>query len=123
MARFLVILRQFFADLGGGGTDHGILVGVVVGFALEDLESDDALFHAVGMVFRVGLHDVAQQGLATFAGPEVRTTQDPFKLFANGVVRNPQAGPPGRAFVGLQTVPRRVRNVPLMPNSNTRKDV
>jgi hypothetical protein len=75
------------------------------------------------VIFGVGLHYVAQQRLATFAGPEVRTAQDPFKLFANGVVGNRQAGSLGRAYVGLQTVPSCVRNAPLMLNSNTRKDV
>ena len=86
MARFEIILRQFLADFGGGGADHGILVGIVVRIALEDLDPDGALFHAVGVVFQVGFDHKAQEGLAALAGAEVATTQEPAELIANGGV-------------------------------------
>ena len=84
VARFQIILRQFLADLGGGGADHGILVGIVFRIALEDFDSDGALFHAVGVVLQVGLHHEAQEGLAALAGPEMPASQQPDELIANG---------------------------------------
>jgi hypothetical protein len=86
VARFEVILRQFLTDFGGGGADHGILVGIVIRIALEDLDSDGPLFHAVGMILQVGLHHKTQQRLAALAGPEVPTAEEPAELGANGHV-------------------------------------
>jgi hypothetical protein len=78
----LVVLAQFLTDLWRA--DHGILVGIIFRIALEDLNADGALFDAVGAVLQVGLYDVAQQGLASFAGPEVPALQQADELFANG---------------------------------------
>jgi hypothetical protein len=55
---------------------------------LEDLDSDGALFHAVGVVLQVRLYHVAKKSLAALAGPEVATTQEPPELLTNsGVVQ------------------------------------
>ncbi len=80
MPRLKVVLRQFLACLGGRRADDRILIGIVVRFALEDLETDGPLLHAASLVLQIRLHHVTQKGLATLAGTEMRTGQKAIEL-------------------------------------------
>ena len=64
---FLVELADAFADLVGGYAHDGIVAGVVVVGAVEDLDADDPFLELVEIARESFPHHVAQKTLAAVA--------------------------------------------------------
>jgi hypothetical protein len=58
---FQVILRQSLANLAGSTPNHGILVGVVMGIAPKNLDSERTLLQRFNVVLSGVLDDVPQK--------------------------------------------------------------
>ena len=67
VAGLLVVLSQLLTDLGGGGSNDGVLAGVVIRRAFEHLYSQRAFFQGTSVAGKCPLGDIAQQDLATAA--------------------------------------------------------
>jgi hypothetical protein len=63
----LIELREALADFGDADANDGVIAGLVVGAATEDLGADDALAEEVFLLSERVLDDVAEQGLALLA--------------------------------------------------------
>jgi hypothetical protein len=75
-----VVLGEALTDFGGGVAHDGVLVGVVVGRAAEDLGADDSLFQMVEVAVDGGGDDVLQEGGAAAAGAELRRGEEAVQL-------------------------------------------
>ncbi len=62
-----VVGGEALAELGGGGADDVIAVGVVGGVFAEDLDADGALLDLVGLTGEGLLDDVTEEGDGAFA--------------------------------------------------------
>ncbi|HTU00653.1 MAG TPA: hypothetical protein VMG58_02510, partial [Candidatus Sulfotelmatobacter sp.] len=60
-AQSLVVLIELGAEAAGFGADDGLGPRVVTGIAAVDLDADDALLEAVGMVVQTGVHHEAEE--------------------------------------------------------------
>jgi hypothetical protein len=79
----LIVLGEALSNFGGGGPDDGIEIGIVVGVAAKDLNSQGTFLEFSGMSIQRALHDVAQEGGISLAVFEERVGEYPFELGLN----------------------------------------
>ena len=80
MGRVQIILRQTLPDCGGGTANYRILVGVVIGIAVEHRNTEGSFLEAVEMVICGLLDYIAQESGTPLARSELRAVQDSCKL-------------------------------------------
>jgi hypothetical protein len=71
----LIELREALADFSDADANDGVVAGLVVGAAAEDLGADDALAEEVLLLSEGVFDDVAEQGLALLAEAKGRAGQ------------------------------------------------
>jgi len=67
MRRFQIILRQTLPDLAGSAANYRVLVGVVIGIAVEHRNTHGSFLEAIEMVVRSLLDNVAQESGTSLA--------------------------------------------------------
>jgi hypothetical protein len=80
----IVVLGETFTDFSGGNADDWIGVGVVAGWASEDLHTDGTLLDLIGVPFEGLFDDEAQEGWVAFALEEERVGEEQVQLRKDG---------------------------------------
>ena len=116
----LIILREAFADLGGGCADDRIEIGVVIRFAGEDFNAQGAFLEFPRMSVQRALDYIAQQVRVSLAVLEEGVGEYPFQLCLDGGAFDFIFGHCGRQRVrrnGLRDLNTR-RKQPLQPRAD-----
>ena len=83
----LVVLSEAFADFAGRIPHDRILTRVIAKIPSEYLRAQRTLLQPFEMPFKRLLHDVLEQGQATFACTERAAGPDPRQLFEDRFLR------------------------------------
>ena len=99
MPGFLIILGKPFADLAGCSPDNRVLIGIVVGFAVEYIHSESALFEAIQAAIERGGYDMPQKATTFFTGAKLRAFEN---FLQRRVNRRPGKIRPGVQNTGVR---------------------
>jgi hypothetical protein len=80
VSRLQIILREPLSDLAGCTTDNGILIGIVVGFPIENIDAESALFQAIEAAIDSGLDDMPKEPATLLARMKLVTLENPFEF-------------------------------------------
>src|SRR4051812_9960881 len=80
-----LILSQALADLAGGASHNVVGVGVVVGGAPKDFDSDDTFLEALRSALQSLLDNVPKQCRVALTVPKNRAEQDLLQFFPDRV--------------------------------------
>jgi hypothetical protein len=80
MLRFDIILGQPFSDLSGSAANDGILIGVVVRFAIEDIDAESTFLQTIKAALNGCLDDMPEKTGTLPTGTKLRAAENSFEL-------------------------------------------